>query len=135
MGFSSENFLAKFYEAIDSREASRFSEFFAEDGEFIFGNFPPSKGHAAIEKSAQGVFDAIDGISHRLKSHSIDSSGRLLMEGIVRYVKKNGAIVELPYACGMTLDSVFKQGMVQNSQPKVKSYQAYVDIAPLWKDS
>ncbi len=125
-------FLEKFYQAIDSREPARFSEFFAEDGEFIFGNYPASRGRAEIEAAAQGVFTAVDDIRHELKTYSADPSGRLLMEGQVYYRKKNGVVIQVPFACGMTLDSQLKEVNGSLAPARVRHYQAYVDLAPLW---
>jgi len=132
MSTSTKLFLEKFYQAIDSREPARFSEFFAEDGEFVFGNYPASRGRAEIEAAAQGVFSVVDDIRHELKTHSVDSNGRLLMEGQVHYRKKNGVVIQVPFACGMTLDTrleVVDGGLLP---ARVRHYQAYVDLAPLW---
>ena len=108
-----------FFAAVDSMDARRFAEKFAEDGSFTFANHAPAVGRAAVAAQAQFVFDLITRIQHQ-QSHAWSEGNFQLNEGRAVYFRKDGKVIELPYFSVAEMEG----GLV-------KKYRAYVDAAPL----
>lgn len=108
----------KFVETTDKMNPSMFGEWFEENAIWAFGNLEPLKGRSAIEGFAQQFFDALEEIDHQISGKS-ESSELAFFEGRCTYHKKDGAVIELPFACSVRL----KDGLISE-------YRTYIDPAP-----
>jgi len=87
----------RLFAAIDARDARAFAAFLAEDAECRFGNAPPVRGRDAIEAYVEGFFEALGGVSHRVEA-LWTSEGRLTCHGEVRYERRDGSALTVPFA-------------------------------------
>ena len=130
-------YLTEFFGVVDRMDAETFAEYFDPAGSFRFANQAPAEGRGAIRALAQGVFDQLNGIGHRVVNVAANEKRDLLVEGIVTYHRRDGKTVELPFACafefepGSSAGSAAGAGKSRGAWPFVKRYRSYIDIAPL----
>ncbi|MEO5666943.1 MAG: nuclear transport factor 2 family protein [Bdellovibrionota bacterium] len=115
-------FLDRFFGTIDAFKSLEFSEFFAEDAEWVFANASPLIGRAMIASNAQTIFDQLGGIRHRLVNHWVIAQ-TLFTEGEVTYLRKEGKELKLPF---FTVSDF-------NSSGLIASYRTYIDPSPLYQ--
>lgn len=110
------------FATIDAKDADGFLGFLAEDASFRFGSAPALVGHDAIRAGVDGFFGSIEASKHRLGNVLVDGS-TLVCEGTVRYERKDGSSVTLPFTNVFELDA---------GQEHIAEYKIYIDIAPLY---
>jgi ketosteroid isomerase-like protein len=121
MSSTEQKFLKRLFAAIDSMASERFAAFLTEDAIFRFGSAPPVQGRSAIEAAVAAFFSGIAGCQHTLR-HSWSDGDSLVCEGEVRYTRKDGSDISLPFA------DVFElQGKL------IAAYRIYIDITPLFE--
>lgn len=87
----------RLFAAIDARDAQGFAAFLTEDAEFQFGNAPPVLGREAIEAYVGAFFEALGGVSHSVEALWV-SEDRLTCHGQVRYERRDGSALTVPFA-------------------------------------
>ncbi|KGE03061.1 nuclear transport factor 2 family protein [Pseudohaliea rubra] len=93
----------RLFAAIDARDAQAFAAFLADDAEFQFGNAAPVQGRAAIEAYVRAFFEALGGVAHRIDA-LWESEGRVTCHGEVRYERRDGSALTVPFANVLYLD-------------------------------
>lgn len=116
-----KDFIFRFFDIIDQFKAREFSEMFAENATWTFGNNPPLQGRAAIRSQAELIFSQLEGIGHHLVGFWTQDTN-LILEGRVTYVRKDRAKIELPFSTVTVFDG---HGLIQ-------SYRTYIDPSPLY---
>lgn len=117
-----EHFLDDLFNAIDSKDAVRFTEFLAPDGEFRFGSAPTVRGREAVASAVTAFFGSIDSLEHSVSRVWRDEDS-LACEGEVCYRRLDGQEVVIPFV------DVF-----EFSGELVSSYRIYIDIGPLFAE-
>jgi hypothetical protein len=108
------------FRVIDEKNTARFVEFLADDARFRFGNLPALEGKAAIGAGVGQFFASIRALRHCLLD-SWERDGSLVCRGEVTYTRHDGREVTVPFT------NVFYL-----SAGRIRDYQIYVDLAPLY---
>lgn len=110
--------VAAIFDAVDRKDSAGFASFFADEAAFKMGNHPPAPGKEAIRQLVDGIFNALEGLSHVVTDVvKQESPAIVIANGEVTYVRKDGVRKSYPFS------STFKlrpDGLIGN-------YQAYVD--------
>lgn len=113
-------FLADLFAAIDRMDAAGYAAFFTPDAQWKFGNADPATGQAAVQATAQSVFDVLKSIKHDLVAIYQTPTG-FIVQGNVTYHRKDDALIQLPFGSFYTIEN-----------NKITYYQTYMDGAPLF---
>jgi ketosteroid isomerase-like protein len=105
---------------VDSKDTGRFLEFLDEQAVFRFANAPPAAGTAAIAAMVGGFFDSLQSLSHEVRG-AWSVPGRVFVEGVVTYVRRDGRRVEIAFANVLAI-----------SGARVSDYAIYIDPSPLF---
>jgi ketosteroid isomerase-like protein len=108
------------FAAIDRKDTAAFADFLAEDGSFRFGNAEAVIGRAAIAETVASFFAAIGSLNHRVEERWLVSGGAVVT-GRVRYTRRDGSCLEVPFA------NVFKR-----DDDGIHDYRIYVDNSELF---
>jgi ketosteroid isomerase-like protein len=115
MSFSAQ----EFFKVIDTMDSLSFAHFFHADGSFTYANNPAASGRIQIAAAAQGIFDLLSGIEHKL-INVWEQDGVAINEGICTYSLKSGKKVQVKFASIVALE----RGLIRD-------YRVYADPAPL----
>ncbi len=107
--------------AIDAKDATRFAQFIAPDGVFIFANLPPVHGREAIQAFVAGFFSALKALSHQIDDSFRDGDA-VIMRGRVTYTRLDGSTLSVPFC------NVFKM-----RGELIAHYQIYIDNSALFQ--
>ncbi|MHA7815978.1 MAG: nuclear transport factor 2 family protein [Pseudohaliea sp.] len=110
----------RLFAAIDARDARAFAAFLTDDAEFQFGNAPPVTGREAIEAYVGTFFEALGGVSHHVEA-LWDSEDRLTCHGEVRYERRDGSTLTVPFANVLYL-----------AEGRVSRYLVFIDNSALF---
>lgn len=106
--------------AIDTRRASDFAIYLADDVYFRFGNAPAIHGRAAVEAAVAGFFEQLESIRHRLL-RSFALGDVVIAELEVTYVDQWGRTLVVPCCNVMT-----RQG------DRFSDYRIFIDNSALF---
>lgn len=117
---SAKEFAAAVFKAVDDLDAKRFSDYFAEDGVFVFGNADPVKGRAAIAEYVKNFLSMIRGSVHDLSDvWRID--GNIITRLRVTYTRHDGKKLSFPCVT-----------IWQIKDDLIADYRIYIDNTPLF---
>lgn len=91
-----KQWLESLFEAIDSRDSMRFSQFMAVDGIFRFGNLPAIQGREVVEGFVRNFFDSIRSVSHTILDRRRTPDG-VICHGMVSYTRQGGSVLTVPF--------------------------------------
>ena len=104
---------------IDAKDTRAFLSHLTEDATFTMGNFPPTRGSAAMTAMLDNFFGML-----RSLSHAVDDAwtvpGHVICRGRVRYVRNDGREVAAEFCNVMRLRG-----------DRVEDYRIYMDPSPL----
>lgn len=105
---------------IDQKNAHAFSQFFAPDGVFVFGNAPALQGRDQIEQGVGHFFTQITALKHDLLE-VWNFEDTLIAKIDVTYIRLDGKLVTVPCA------NIWKY-----EHDLISDYRIYIDLAPLF---
>ncbi len=106
--------------SIDSKDATKFANFFAKDGSFIFGNFPAVTGKGNIKDFVNSFFDSVKSLKHNQLGIMQDNN-KIVVWGVVTYTRHNGTEYPVKFCNVFDMDG-----------DKIKTYDVYVDNSQLY---
>jgi ketosteroid isomerase-like protein len=109
----------KLFAAIDAMDADGFADFFADDGKFVFGSFPPADGKEAVSGFVAYFFSTLKSLSHKLLTINI-AGGLRYIHFEVTYVVADGQTVTIPGVETVKMDGDL-----------ISEYIIYLDPSPL----
>lgn len=120
-----DQWVVDLFRAIDSMDAPRFANAFAEDGSFRFGNAERAVGREQVEQSVSAFFSTIGGLSHQIIgvwSGRWDGGEVKSVEAEVTYTRKDGTrtpVLPVTSTIRMEVD-------------RIKDYRVFMDASPLF---
>lgn len=118
---SAPEWLRSYYDDVDNRRMDAFLAHHAPDAKIFYGNNPPAVGIEAIRGAIGGLWQAIDGLKHRIINVWGDDS-RLVLEAATTYSRKDGKDVTVP--CVSILE--------RNASGKITELRVHIDMAPVF---
>jgi ketosteroid isomerase-like protein len=112
------------FATIDQMKVEEFVAFFAEDGQFRFGNADTLFGKQAIRDAITEFFSSIQGLSHDITGvwkGEWDLGDVVSVEANVTYIRQDGQVVTLPATSTLR----FKGNLIQD-------YRIFMDISPVF---
>lgn len=90
-----ESWAGQLLKVIDNQDAKRFSEYFTEDGLFVFGSFPEARGRGAISGFVEYFFSSLKSLNHELLQVN-QAGGLTYIHFNVTYELKDGRKITIP---------------------------------------
>lgn len=107
------------FAAIDGKDTARFAEYLTDDAEFRYGSGAPVTGRSPIGDAVDSFFASIESSQHT-PGRRLESGNTAICEGWVRYVRRDGRVIDLPFCNVFTLDG-----------DRIAKYHIYIDPSPL----
>jgi hypothetical protein len=111
----------RIFTAVDARNASEFSAFFAGNGRLVFGNGEPMVGANAIAEGVDQFFTTINGLRHHVLNEWVIGPDTLV-ELNVTYDRLDGRSVTVPAVSIWHLDD---DGLIDD-------YRIFIDLTPVY---
>lgn len=115
-----KTWLAGIGETIDAKDAKKFSEYIAENGEFRFGNAESVFGRKPIEDYVAAFFEMIGSSAHEVLNFWENKEG-IVWEGRVTYTRLDGKVVPVNFT-----NIFYMKGDL------VERYLIFIDNTPLF---
>ena len=115
--------IADFYGVVDQLDLDALAAVTSPDIKVTFGNNPTTEGFEQLAGSMSMLWGAIDGMSHSpTRLWEIPGTGWGALEAVITYVRKDGAVIQVP-----NMSSIHR-----DEDGKVDELHAYVDLTPLF---
>jgi ketosteroid isomerase-like protein len=112
--------LSDMFAAIDAKDADRFATYLAPHCTFRFANQPAVHGAGAIRDYVGDFLASLDSIRHVIENQW-EVPGALLCHGRVSYTRRDGSILEVPFA-----------NVLSTGPAGITEYRIFVDAAALY---
>lgn len=112
---------AEVFATVDLYDPQAFSELFASDARFVFGNEPALVGPAAIKAGIAEAWTTMSGLSHHIVNEW-SSGDHWIVETDVTYRRLDGNAVTIPV---VSVWHVAANGLVDE-------YRVYLDMSPVF---
>lgn len=109
------------FAAIDDKRSEAFSDFFAAQGSFTFGNHPAVVGRPAIADACDRVLGALAAISHDIRD-VWEHDRTVVVRLAVTYTRRDGRSLTLP-CCNI---------WQRDAAGEIADYRIYMDISPVF---
>jgi ketosteroid isomerase-like protein len=116
---ASDRWWTDLFASIDAKDTARFASYLTDDAEFRYGSGPAIAGRSAIGDAVDAFFATIESSQHS-PGLRFESGSHAVCEGWVRYVRRDGRSVELPFCNVFAL-----------AGDRISKYHVYIDPAPL----
>lgn len=110
------------FKTIDSMVPAKFVQFLAEDGTFIFANYPPVTGRDNIIQFLDVFYKSIKSLSHNVKN-CIIVDDNVVTAGTVTYTRHNDTQLAVKFCNIFKMDG----GLVKN-------YNIFIDASKLYEE-
>lgn len=108
---------------VDAKDADRFVEMLTDDARFTYANQPSVSGRAAVHAAVTGFFTCVRSLAHS-PTHVWAVPGHVIVEGNVRYERRDGREVTLPFV-----------NVLAVRDDRIADYRIYIDGTPLFSTS
>lgn len=108
-----------YFKTVDTLEASKIQEWFAEDMDLQFGN-TPIKGRETAMAAISGFIGQLQGMKHNI-GDVFDEGDKVFVDAVVTYHFRNGDILNIPAGT-----------YLKREQEKISDLRVYIDLAPVY---